>query len=237
VTAALVAVVALAGLLAAGRWLQPQLDGQSQAPATTRPASTAPTPTSPAPTSPTLATDQPTGSSPISRVVATSSPVDAIAVTRQAVWLAVDGLVLRVAPATGRAQVVPGVEDSAAPVVDLAAGAGAVWAVTSAAGLLRIDPRTARLTASLPGPVSAIATGGGGVWAVCCQGRVRRRRPSVFLPVRWPWGPARAQCGSVAPGAGCGGWTRRTAGRPGPSGWQPSRAAPSWAGSWWSPVS
>jgi hypothetical protein len=122
VSAALVAIVTLAGLLAAGRWLQPQLDGRTQAPATTRPA-----PTSPAPTSPTLATDRPAGSSHIRRLVATSSQIDAIAVTRQAVWLAVGGLVLRVDPESGRALVVPGVEDSAAPVVELAAGAGAVW--------------------------------------------------------------------------------------------------------------
>jgi streptogramin lyase len=87
----------------------------------------------------------------------------------------VGGLVLRVDPATGRALVVPEVEDGA-PVVDLVAGAGAVWAVTSAAGLLRIDPGTARLTAPNSGPVSALAVGAGGVWAVCCQGRGRRGR-------------------------------------------------------------
>jgi hypothetical protein len=60
--------------------------------------------------------------------------------------------------------VVPEV-DTGAPVVDLTAGAGAVWAVTSGAGLLRIDPGTARLTAPNPGPVSAIAAGASGVWA------------------------------------------------------------------------
>jgi hypothetical protein len=77
---------------------------------------------------------------------------------------------------------VPGVEDSAAPVVELAAGAGAVWGVTTSAGLLRIDPGTARLTASLPGPVSAIAGAAGVVWAVCCQGRVRRGRVTHLDP-------------------------------------------------------
>jgi hypothetical protein len=60
--------------------------------------------------------------------------------------------------------VVPEV-DTGPPVVDLTAGAGAVWAVTSGAGLLRIDPGTARLTAPNPGPVSAIAAGASGVWA------------------------------------------------------------------------
>jgi hypothetical protein len=181
VSAAVVVVVALAGLLAAGRWLQPQLDGQTQAPATTRPAPTTPAPTSPAPTSPTLAIDRPAGSSHIRRVVATSSPVDAITVTRQAVWLAVGGLVLRVHPATGHALVVPEVE-AGPPVVDLTAGAGAVWAETTSGGLLRIDPHTARLTTPNPGPVSAIAAGASGVWAVCCQGRGPRGRVTRLDP-------------------------------------------------------
>jgi hypothetical protein len=181
VSAALVVVVALAALLAAGRWLQPRLDGRAEAPATTRPAPTTPVPASPASTSPTLATNRPAGPSQIRRVVATSSPVDAIATTRRAVWLAVGGLVLRVDQATERALVVPGV-DAGAPVVDLAAGAGAVWAVTSINGLLRIDPDTARLTAPNPGPVSAIAAGAGGVWAVCCRGRGPRGRVTRLDP-------------------------------------------------------
>jgi len=180
VPAALVVVVALAALLAAGRWLQPRLDGRTEAP-TTRPAATTPVPTSPAPTSPTLAADRPAGSSQIRRVVATSSPVDAIAVTRQAVWLAVGGLVLRVDPRSGRAVAVPEVE-AGAPVVDLTAGAGAVWAVTSTNGLLRIDPGGVRPTAPNPGPVSAIATGAGGVWAVCCRGRGPRGRVTRLDP-------------------------------------------------------
>ena len=181
VSAALVVVVALAALVAAGRWLQPRLDGPTDAPATTSPAPTLPVPTSPASTSPTLATDQPAGSSDIRRVVATSSPVDAIAVTRQAVWLAVGGLVLRVDPGSGRALVVPEVENGA-PVVDLVAGAGAVWAVTSINGLLRINPGTARLTVARSGPVSAIAAGAGGVWAVCCRGRGPRGRVARLDP-------------------------------------------------------
>jgi hypothetical protein len=144
-------------------------------------------------------------------VVATSSQVDAIAVTRQAVWLAVGGLVLRVDPATSRPLTVPGVE----AVVDLAAGAGAGWAVTSGAGLLRIDPPTARLTASLPGPVSAVAAGAGGVWAVCCQGRVRRGRVTRLDPTS---GRVIAAVGlparPLAVGAGPDGvWVR------GPEGW------------------
>ena len=181
VSIALVVVVALAGLLAAGRWLQPRLDGRTKAAVPTRPAPTAPAATGPATTSPILAIGRPAGSSAVTRVLATSSQVDAMAVTRRAVWLAVGGLVLRVDPASGRALVVPEV-DRGAPVVDLTAGAGAVWAVTSSAGLLRIDPGTARLTAPNPGPVSAIAAGADGVWAVCCQGRGPRGRVARLDP-------------------------------------------------------
>jgi hypothetical protein len=52
VSAVLVAVVALAGLLAAGQWLQPRLGGPTEAASSTRPA-----PTSPSTTSPILAID------------------------------------------------------------------------------------------------------------------------------------------------------------------------------------
>jgi hypothetical protein len=104
------AVLALAGLLAAGQWLQPRLDGPTEAAPSTRPAPTSPS------TSPILAIDRPAGPPGVTRIVATSSHVDAIAVTRQAVWLAVGGLVLRVDPATSRALVVSGVDAGAPPV-------------------------------------------------------------------------------------------------------------------------
>ena len=217
VSTALVVVVAVAGLLAAGRWLGPRIDGRTRAAAPTRPAPTAPATTGPATTSPILAIDRRAGSSGVTRVVATSSQVDAMAVTRQAVWLAVGGLVLRVDPATRRALVVPEV-DNGAPVVDLTAGAGAVWAVTSSAGLLRIDPGTARLTAPNPGPVSAIAAGAEGVWAVCCQGRGRRGRVTRLDPasgrvIATVGLPTRPLAVGTGPGAvwvrGAGGWLWR----------------------------
>lgn len=128
--------------------------------------------------------------------------------------------------------------DTGAPVVDLTAGAGAVWAVTSSAGLLRIDPGTARLTAPNPGPVSAIAAGADGVWAVCCVGRGPRGRVTRLDPahgrqagaIRLPIVPDGAElAGELVvdgeavwvsdPGvASCGGSTcdaePRTAGRP-----------------------
>jgi hypothetical protein len=82
-------------------------DAAIQAPV---PASTRPLPTSPAPTSPVLPTSRPPDPSPVTRVLATRSQVDAIAVTRQAVWLAVGGLVLQMDPATGQALAVPGAD-------------------------------------------------------------------------------------------------------------------------------
>jgi hypothetical protein len=122
VSTVLVVVVALAGLLAAGRWLQPRLDGRAPVPASTRPL-----PTSPAPTSPVLPTSRPPNPSPVTRVLATRSQVDAIAVTRQAVWLAVGGVVMRMDPATGQALAV-------------GAGPGAVWVRGTGGWLRRVDP-------------------------------------------------------------------------------------------------
>jgi hypothetical protein len=153
-SAALVAVVALTGLLVAGRWLQPGLDRQTPVP------STRPTPVSPASTRP--------PSSPGITKTADTAQVDAIAVTPRWVWIAAGGLVVRIDPATRRRVVVPDIETVEPPVVQLAAGAGAVWAATTGGRLLRIDPRTARVVASLPVPAAAVAADAGGVWVVCC---------------------------------------------------------------------
>ena len=162
VSAAVVAVVALAGLLAAGRWLQPRLDRQT-------PAATAPS------TSPTVVTTTQPPSSPAITKTANTVPVDAIAVTPRGVWIAAGGLVLRLDPVTRRTVVVPGIETAVPPVVELTAGAGAVWATTTAGRpLLRIDPPTARVAASLSVPAQAVAADRSGVWAVCCEAGVRR---------------------------------------------------------------
>jgi hypothetical protein len=80
--------------------------------------------------------------------------------------------------------VVPDIETAVAPVVQLAAGPGAVWATTtSGRPLLRIDPRTARVAASLPVLAQAVAADRRGVWAVCCDpgagpGRLIRIHPA-----------------------------------------------------------
>jgi hypothetical protein len=162
VSAAVVAVVALAGLLAAGRWLQPRLDRQT-------PAATAPS------ASPAVVTATHPPGSPAITKTADTALVDAIAVTPRGVWIAAGGLVLRLDPVTRRTVVVPGIETAVPPVVELTAGAGAVWATTTAGRpLLRIDPRTARVAASLSVPAQAVAANRSGVWAVCCEAGTRR---------------------------------------------------------------
>jgi len=178
VSAALIAVVALAGLLAAGRWLQPRLSHEtSAAPPTRLP------PTSPTPTSPTVPTaTRPVASPGITKTTETAQ-VDAVADTPSSVWVAAGGLVMRIHPRTGRKVVVPGIETAEPPVVELAAGAGAVWAATTAGRqLLRIDPRTARLAASLPVPAQAVAVDRSGVWAVCCEAGTRRGQLTRIHP-------------------------------------------------------
>jgi hypothetical protein len=162
VSAAVVAVVALAGLLAAGWWLQPRLD--RQAPAAAPPSA-----------SPTVVTATHPPGSPAITKTADTALVDAIAVTSRGVWVAAGGLVLRLDPVTRRTVVVPGIETAVPPVVELTAGAGAVWATTTAGRpLLRIDPRTARVAASLSVPAQAVAANRSGVWAVCCEAGTRR---------------------------------------------------------------
>jgi hypothetical protein len=205
---ALVAVVALAGLLAAGRWLRPRLDHAASAAAPTR----APPSTRPAVVTATDPPSSPPGSPGITKTAATA-PVDAIAVTPSAVWIAAGGEVIRIDPASRRKVVVPGVETATPPVVELVAGAGAVWAVTTAGRpLLRIDPRTARVAASLPVPAGAVAAEGGGVWAVCCQagarrGQLTRLDPATGRVVKAVGLPGHADAVGIGPS---GVWVRGT---------------------------
>jgi streptogramin lyase len=192
-SAALVAVIALAGLLAAGRWLQPRLDPETPVAPSTRPR-----PTSPTLTSPTVVAATRAPGSPGITKTADTAQVDAIAVTPRSVWVAAGGLVLRVDPLTGRMVVVPDIEPVEPPVVQVTVGAGAVWATTTAARqLLRIDPRTARVTASLSVPAEAVAADASGIWAVCCAaggrgGQLTRVDPSssrVVKAIRLPGHP------------------------------------------------
>jgi streptogramin lyase len=149
------------------------------------------------------------------RVARFASPVDDIAVGRGVVWVASGGQVVRVDPASRRATVVPGLETTSPPVVGLTVGAGAVWAATTGGQLLRIDPRTARLAASLAVPATDVAIDYTGVWvAWCCDagasaGLLRRIDPAgnrVVATVRLPGG-------ADAVGLGAGGvWVRSPAG-------------------------
>jgi hypothetical protein len=159
-------------LLAAGQWLQPRLDREAPVVPSTRPPPASTVTTSPA----AVTTSRPQGSPGITKTADTAQ-VDAITVTPRSVWIAAGGLVVRVDPTTRRRVVVPGIETTQPPVAQLTAGAGAVWATTTAARqLLRIDPRTARVAASLKVPAQAVATDGREVWAVCCQAGARRGR-------------------------------------------------------------
>jgi hypothetical protein len=170
----LVAILAMGGLLTAGRWLQPRLDREPPAVPTTRPP-----PVSTVTTSPTaVTTGRPQRSPGITKIADTAqfdAQVDAIAVTPRSVWIAAGGLVVRVNPTTRRRVVVPGIGATQPPVVRLTAAAGAVWATTTAARqLLRIDPRTARVAASLQVPAQGIAADARAVWVVCCSAGARR---------------------------------------------------------------
>ena len=169
-SAAVVTVIALVGLLAAGRWLQPRLDRETPVGSSTRLPPTSPVLTS----QPVVTATRPPGSPGITKTAATAAQVDAIAVTPGSVWVAAGGLVLRVDPVTGRRVVVPDIETGQPPVVQVTVGAGAVWATTTGGRLLRIDPRTTRVTASLSVPAQGVAADAGGVWVVCCWAGAHR---------------------------------------------------------------
>jgi hypothetical protein len=115
--------------------------------------------------SPSVATATHPPGSPALTKTADTAPVDAIAVIPSMGWTAAGGLVLRIDPVTRHTVVVPGIEIVAPPVVGLAAGAGTVWATTTAGRpLLRVDPGTARAAASLSVPAQAVAADRSGVW-------------------------------------------------------------------------
>jgi streptogramin lyase len=192
VSAAVVTVIALVGLLTAGRWVQPRLHRETPVAPSTHPM-----PTSPVPTSPSVVTATRPPSSPGITKTADTALVDAIAVTPRSVWVAAGGLVLRLDPLTRRTVIVPDIETGQPPVVQVTVGAGAVWATTTAGRqLLRIDPRTARATASLSVPAEAVTADATGVWAVCCGaggrgGRLTRVDPGgrVVKAIRLPGRP------------------------------------------------
>jgi hypothetical protein len=143
-------VVALAALLAGGRLTGGALERPSD-PATAVTAG--------------RATPRPA----LVRKLALDHPVDGVAVAEdRRVWIVHQSRLSRVDPWTLR---IDTVVDDRRPVTAVAAGAGAVWA-SAGSELLRVDPRTAQVTARLPVPTGTapVAAPGvaAGVWAVCC---------------------------------------------------------------------
>lgn len=197
-SAALVVVAALVGLLAAGRWLQPRLDHRTPEAPSTRPPLT-----SPAPTATTVATvARPPGSQGITKTADTDL-VESILVIGRSVWVTAGGWVVRVDPVTRRKVRVQelGVQPATGR---LAAADGAVWVATASQRLLRINPRTARVAASLALPAQAIAADPSGVWAVCCgaggrSGQLTRVEPAsgrIVKAIRLPGHPEAVGIGS-----------------------------------------
>jgi hypothetical protein len=106
---------------------------------------------------------------PLVGKVALGHPVDSVAVADDGgVWIVHHGRLSRVDPWTLR--ITASVEERR-PVIAVAAGAGAVWA-SAGTEMLRVEPRTAEVTARLPVPTGSapVAAAGvaAGVWAVCC---------------------------------------------------------------------
>ena len=178
--AAAAVLAAIGLLLAAGHLWQPGLDRPATSPAGV--------PQPPA--------EQPTGPPwPLPDGVEFAQPISGLAVTPAAVWIAYGTTVARLDPrslrATASLQVTAAAGDvllgTVRPIRGLAVGGsggpgtgppenrgrGAIWATLAdpGAGLLRIDPATARVVAAVPVPsVAPAAVSGSGVWVVCCGG-------------------------------------------------------------------
>jgi streptogramin lyase len=104
-----------------------------------------------------------------------------VAAGYRAVWVTGMGVTYQVDEATGRI-----VRTIRTPGTDpdgcgsgIAAGAGAVWVTHGCQGIYRIDPRSGRVTASLPVPDvgGAIAVAGGLVWVTSYDGYLLRIQP------------------------------------------------------------
>lgn len=102
-----------------------------------------------------------------------AEPIAALAVTPGALWVAHGKTISRVDPHTLRpTATVTGYQPAGGhQLVGMTAGGGAVWAAVSGAGVLRIDPASARVTARIPvATEEPPAAGADAVWAVCCSG-------------------------------------------------------------------
>ena len=104
-----------------------------------------------------------------------------LAVGYRAVWVTGIGVTYQVDAATGRIVRTirtPGTFPDGCR-SGIAAGAGAVWVTHGCRGVYRIDPRSGRVTASLPVPDAgdAIAVAGGLVWVADYHGDLLRIQP------------------------------------------------------------
>jgi streptogramin lyase len=120
-------------------------------------------------------------SRPLPSGVEFGQPISGLAVTPAAVWVAYGTTIARLDPhslrATASLQVTTVVHDipagTARPIRGLAAGGDAIWASlpSPSAGLLRIDPASARIVAVIRIPsIAPAAVSGARVWVVCCGG-------------------------------------------------------------------
>jgi len=146
--------------------------GRLQAPHP-KPASTTTTPTVAA-ANPTVAsqpvTSQPVTSQPTPRF---AEAIGGLAVTPGAVWVVHGQTITRVDPHTLRptATVAGYRPTSEHQLLGMTAGDGAVWLTVFGAGVLRVDPTSAKVVARIPVATEApAAVGAGAVWAVCCGG-------------------------------------------------------------------
>jgi hypothetical protein len=100
-------------------------------------------------------------------------PIAALAVTPGAVWVAHGQTISRVDPHTLRpTATVTGYRPTGDhQLLGMTAGASAVWVTVVGAGVLRIDPASAKVVARIPVITQApAAVGAGAVWVVCCGG-------------------------------------------------------------------
>jgi hypothetical protein len=104
-------------------------------------------------------------------------PIAALAVTPGAVWVAHGQTISRVDPHTLRpTATVSGYRPTGdQQLLGMTAGAGAVWVTVQGAGVLRIDPASARVVARIPVTTKEPpAVGAGAVWVVCCGADTKR---------------------------------------------------------------
>jgi DNA-binding beta-propeller fold protein YncE len=97
--------------------------------------------------------------------------ITSMTVSDGALWVAHQGGISRVDPATMRVTAtLPGYRARTSEPIHLSAGGGSVWALTSGEGLLRIDPGSAKVVAHLAVSrrSAPVAVGAGSVWVACC---------------------------------------------------------------------